>query len=541
MGKDLFISDLRNLPVGTRVSCLLMVKSLDVAVTKNGSAYMSLRLGDNSGQIPAKLWDVTSEQKSLLAVGSVYLFNCRLDSFRDKLQLVVDSAEAPTGAPEMTDYVKGPQVSLGGMKGQLLALVGSISDPDIRSLVSAVLARPETECFFEWPAAMEIHHAYAGGLLEHSLSVARLADMLSGHYQMALNRDMLLAGAILHDLGKCWEISGGAAPEYTIRGNLMGHTAMGALFLELVADSLPGFPQEKLLVLEHMVLSHHGEMAKGAPVTPKTIEAVALHYIDELDARLNSLHGFISEETSGREMVMTGYHRRSGSSYLSTPSWGQGQKAGNGPDQPGKGRSLGAPVGAVPGSGPTEAGVPPAVAPAGGEPGAGVPGDGGLAAAAPSGQGPLGGGQPGPGGPGQDGPDPGPAPPTAVRPEIWPESGRDDSKAEPGVADPSPGLGFYSAMPPQSFSFLGEGPGSPGQFFDPPASGAGQAGQGPGAPGGDVDGGREGPLGQDAPGRAVDDHQAQGPGHGRGRPKKQPQAEGPQAEAPQPGPRTRLF
>ncbi|MDR3135278.1 MAG: HD domain-containing protein [Deltaproteobacteria bacterium] len=322
MSKDNFVSDIKLLPAKSVFCSALMVTEAVSAKTKNGSDYLNLTLSDRTGSIKAKIWDVSPETIGLVTQGTVHLFSGFVDSYDKKPQLIIKNV-LKEDVFDLNDYLISSIYSIEEMKADLFSLIETIDDIDFKKLVKETLNRPETRDFFTWPAAKAIHHAYRGGLLEHSLSVAKLAESVSSLYEGELNRDLLLAGAILHDVGKCWEFSGILATEYTVRGRLMGHLSMGALFLELVADTWPDYPQEKLLLLEHMLLAHHGEQEKGSPVTPKILEALALHYIDELDARINQLSRFIREETSGKEWVMTSFNKLADSFFLSTPRWGQ--------------------------------------------------------------------------------------------------------------------------------------------------------------------------------------------------------------------------
>jgi 3'-5' exoribonuclease len=221
----------------------------------------------------------------------------------------------------LTDYVRAPAQPLDAMKADLLALAASIRDPDYRALLEAALSHPQTEALWTQPAAKQFHHAYFGGLLEHSLSVGRLAALTAAHYGSALRADLLTAGAVLHDLGKCWEFTSAKAPDYTFKGRLLGHVAMGAFFLEKLAVELPDFPPDKLLLLEHLLLSHHGDLDKGSPVTPKIVEGLALHYLDELDAKLNAAADHIAQELDGSEWTWTSHHRLMDTRFMATPKW----------------------------------------------------------------------------------------------------------------------------------------------------------------------------------------------------------------------------
>ncbi|MDR1052125.1 MAG: HDIG domain-containing protein [Deltaproteobacteria bacterium] len=336
MSKKIFVKDIRSLPQGGSFDTVLLVAGSSLLQTSRGSDYLALTLADKTGTIPGRYWDATPEAAKVMAEGAVCLVGARADTYKGAPQLIVQSARAAgPGEYDPADLAESSPHPLGEMKERLLALAGSLGDPDLRALVLGALSHGRTQSFWTNPAGRQIHHAYVGGLLEHTLSVSEMAEAAARHYGPgALSRDVLVAGAIIHDIGKCWEFVAGPPPAYTLRGNLTGHIAMGVMFLELLAAGMPGFPHEKLLLMEHMILAHHGELGKGSPVTPKILEATVLNHLDEMDARVNGLSSFIKAETGGRGMVMTGWHKNSGSALMSTPSWDEGDPPRpDGPDR----------------------------------------------------------------------------------------------------------------------------------------------------------------------------------------------------------------
>jgi 3'-5' exoribonuclease len=323
MGKTLFIRNLKAAPPSGQFTIQLLVFDRSSALTSKGSTFLNLSLADRTGRIDAKVWDDTEALLPVLAPGRVCEAAARMDFYKGKPQLIVTGAAAlAEGTFDPADFVTLPPRPLADMRRDLLGLAASIGDPDLRALVEAVLEHPEASGFWMAPAAKTIHHACPGGLLDHSLSVALSADLMAGRYPGLLNRDLLLAGAILHDLGKCWEFREGLVPEYTTIGRLMGHLVIGAQFVGKVAAGLPGFPSDKLSLLQHMLLAHHGDRDKGSPVTPKILEALVLHHLDDLDAKLAALGGSIREETAGAPMAWTGFNRLADGYMLSTPRWG---------------------------------------------------------------------------------------------------------------------------------------------------------------------------------------------------------------------------
>ncbi|MDR2456589.1 MAG: HD domain-containing protein [Deltaproteobacteria bacterium] len=332
MEKKVFISDIKTLKPGTTVTTPVIILDLESGRTVKGAAYLSLTLGDKSGTLKAKVWDDTEALGKILLPGTVRQVTGRVDNYRSQPQLSITGAvEISESDYDPADMAKGPAIAQERLKEHLGILVDSVEDKDFRALLKKILSLEETSAFFGAAAAKRMHHAYPGGLIEHSLSVAKVARLVAGHYGNALNRDLLVTGAILHDLGKCWEITGDRAPDYTTAGRLLGHLFMGAAFLEKAAASIPGFPEDKLLLLQHLLLCHHGQKDKGSPVTPKIIEGLVLHHLDHLDAQINALSSLITEQTEGKPLTWTDYSKMAESHFLSTPSWEEDKKPQDGP------------------------------------------------------------------------------------------------------------------------------------------------------------------------------------------------------------------
>ncbi|MDR1045299.1 MAG: HD domain-containing protein [Candidatus Adiutrix sp.] len=315
--KHVFVKDLE---IGREGEAPFLVESLGRGRTNRGGLYLNVELADRSGRIAAKVWDAAEALAPKLAEGTVVLVRGYVDSYRSAPQFIIREAR-PLAPDEIhwPDYLKAAPRPLEEMKAELWILVESIPDDDFRRLVSAALRWPDLgELFYGLPAAKSLHHAYLHGLLEHSLSVGRLAAGVAAHYPK-LNAALLTAGAILHDLGKVWEFTPPPKVDYSSPGRLKGHLVMGSEFLGRLAESLPGFPTEKLLLLQHLILSHHGEPEYGAPVRPQLLEAMVLHHLDNLDAKMEAIDSFIKAESN--EEGWSAYHRLFGSHYRRTPDF----------------------------------------------------------------------------------------------------------------------------------------------------------------------------------------------------------------------------
>ena len=302
-----------------------LVLSQSLARTNRGGAYLNLEMGDRAGRLAAKVWDNAEVLAEILAEGAVVRFRGHLENYRGAPQLVIREARpVPEAELDWADYLKAAARPEAEMKADILALAASIADADFRRLTEAALADPQVaDRFFLLPAAKRLHHAHLHGLLEHSLSVGRLAAWAAAHYGGLLNAGLLVAGALLHDLGKVWEFSPPPRMDYTTRGRLQGHAVLGARFLRALSERLGGFPEEKMDLLEHLLLSHHGEPEFGASVRPQLLEALALHHLDNLDAKLEAVDAFLEEGTD-RE-GWSPYHRLLGAHFRRTPALAPGR------------------------------------------------------------------------------------------------------------------------------------------------------------------------------------------------------------------------
>lgn len=315
--KQLFVKDLET---GLEVEAPFLVLSLGRGRTSRGGLYLNVELGDLSGRIQAKAWDEAEALAGRLAEGTVALIRGYVDSYRGSPQFIIRAAR-PLNPEEVDwpDYLKAAPRPAAEMKAELWALVESLPDADYRRLVSAALSSPRVgDRFYLSPAAKSFHHAHLHGLLQHSLSVGQLAAGTAEHYPR-LNPSLLVAGALLHDLGKIWEFTPPPKVDYTSLGRLKGHLAMGSEFLADVAAELADFPDEKLAILQHLILSHHGEPEFGAPVRPQLLEALVLHHLDNIDAKVEAIDAFLGQETDAEGW--SAYHRLLGSYFRRTPDF----------------------------------------------------------------------------------------------------------------------------------------------------------------------------------------------------------------------------
>lgn len=279
-----------------------------VSAGRTGKNYLRVTLGDRSGQIEARVWDNADEIARRFQQGDLVYVSGLVTSYQGVLQLkaqCLEKVDEADGA-DWADFLPAAARPAAEMWVELAALLDTIRNPWLKRLLATFtddadwLAR-----FHRATAAKAMHHAYVAGLLEHTLSLVTLADNLSGLYPV--NRDLLLTGAFLHDIGKMDELVTGAGFDYTDEGKLIGHIAMGAREIQKRIEAIDGFPPKLALHLDHMILSHHGEMEWGAVKRPKTIEALVLHAMDNLDAKVAAAVEAIEGEQSDSDW--TGYLR----------------------------------------------------------------------------------------------------------------------------------------------------------------------------------------------------------------------------------------
>lgn len=284
-GKTLFISELRE---GMQVQDLFLISRKTLAETKNGKPYLALALMDRTGEMEARVWDDAPRFDRIAKTGAVVRIDGQVKAFRDKLQLNLSSlVRLEEDELDLSHFVAASSRPVKEMQEELIRLVEGLADPALRNLLATLFSGALLTEFSRAPAAKQMHHAYLGGLLEHTLSVAGLADLVCRHY-LELDRDLLIAGALLHDLGKIREFHFTTVPfDYTDRGRLVGHLVLGSEIVREKAAAVPELTVERLDQLIHLILSHHGRHEFGAPCLPMTAEAILLHHIDDIDAKMN--------------------------------------------------------------------------------------------------------------------------------------------------------------------------------------------------------------------------------------------------------------
>ena len=265
-----------------------IIKSLDLKTSSRGDSYLDMMLGDREGEINAKLWRYQKELHGEYAVNEIVKIRGIIAPYNGADQLKIERIRH-TGAEDNVnpqDFVKTADYSGEEMFDELLNLANGFNDKELSLIVTTVLKDNRLQLLY-WPAAFKLHHAVRGGLLLHTLSIVRLAEGVCNIYPF-VDRELLISGAILHDIAKLSEFTvadSGIATGYSVEGNLLGHLAMGAMAIEKYAEKL-GISPKTAMLLEHMVLSHHGEPEFGAAVRPMFMEAELLSELDLMDSRV---------------------------------------------------------------------------------------------------------------------------------------------------------------------------------------------------------------------------------------------------------------
>lgn len=293
------IKDLRD---KDNVDMLTLVKEKNVSVGKNGRPFMSLLLGDSSGQVDGRVWDNVESLSREIETGDVIRVRGAIQIFQGRRQMVIHRMEkADSTTINFDDFLPKSSKNADDLFAELLLIVKTMKNPQLKQLVLDSIEDPEIRpLFLRAPAAKSIHHAWVGGLLEHVLSILKTMEFMASHYSF-LNRDLLIFGAIFHDLGKIWELSWEQGISYTFRGRLIGHMEMACELIDRKSSKILGFDPELRDVCKHIVLSHHGKLEYGSSKRPKFLEAMIVAMVDDLDSKMSTVKTLIDNERGGTE------------------------------------------------------------------------------------------------------------------------------------------------------------------------------------------------------------------------------------------------
>lgn len=316
MPEKIFVTDLVE---NQFVQSTFLVTVKDQRTTRRGDPYLSLTLADRSGEVEGRVWDDAEAMGERFDAGDFVEVRAEVETYNDERQLNIgDIQQVDESELKLRDYFPHSRWSGDELFDELEQLVDDQVESDVvRRFIDELFSDPEFVARFKRaPAAKSNHHDYFGGLLEHCLSMARIGASLSEHYAHYypgfLNQDLVIAGCILHDIGKVDELSYDRAVEYTTEGKLVGHITQGVEMITAVADAMdPAPPGDLVQQLKHLVLSHHGHREYGSPVEPRTPEAMLLHQIDMIDSRMNIYFSHLEEHRDGvaADEPWTSYHR----------------------------------------------------------------------------------------------------------------------------------------------------------------------------------------------------------------------------------------
>ena len=297
--KTSFVTDL-----GTEqtVTTYFLVHEKEIRNTREGKQYLRLELGDRSGTIEARMWDQFEAIAKEFGRDDFVKVQARVEIYRNKPQLALQQVRrARPEEVDLADFLPHTKEDVGKLWAQLLEYANLVEDPWLKKLVNAILSDPAVAVRYKRaPAAKVMHHAYIGGLLEHVVGLCGLAKQVARHYA-ELSLDLLLTVAILHDVGKLDELCYDCAIGYTTEGQLLGHIVMEVETVSKAMDAIEGFPANLKTVVQHLLISHHGQYEFGSPKLPMIREALVFHYLDDMDSKMAAVRAALATDSGEEE------------------------------------------------------------------------------------------------------------------------------------------------------------------------------------------------------------------------------------------------
>ena len=304
--EKVFVNQLKK---GHAVESIFLVREKSLTRTKTGNLYLSLRLADRTGEVEGRIWENALDFGALFAKDDFIKVRAEVDEFQGTLQLrILKLRKCEETEVLLDDFLPRTSLNVEEMFSEIKNIASGVQQPYLQKLLDAFFADEDFVKKFKLaPAAKAVHHVYLGGLLEHTLSVVQLILLVGPRYK-GINVDLLITSGILHDIGKVAELTFGRAFDYTDSGRLLGHIILTVEMVDQKIKAIPEFPETLSLFLKHNLLSHHGEYAFGSPKLPMTLEALLLHQIDDLDAKVNGFLGWIEKEKEDPSR-WTSYHK----------------------------------------------------------------------------------------------------------------------------------------------------------------------------------------------------------------------------------------
>src|SRR6266536_4460693 len=315
--KDFFLADCAQ-HENKIITSTFVVVAKQIKPKKTGDPYIALTLGDRSGQLEAKMWDNVEEVIDAFEQDDFLKIKGLINKYKNRFQLTVHKLRKLGDSEiDFADYLPKTTKDVDQLWQSLTNFISSFQNAHLKSLVQAFMADPEIAAAYRnAPAAKTLHHAYIGGLLDHVVSLFRSCDLMCQNYPQT-NRDLLLTGAFLHDIGKIHELTYNRSFSYTTKGQLLGHMIIELEMLQAKINQLPGFPAALKTLLEHIIISHHGQYEFGSPKLPMFPEALMLHYLDDHDSKMESMRAHFERE-SENDSSWTSYNSSLGRTLLNT-------------------------------------------------------------------------------------------------------------------------------------------------------------------------------------------------------------------------------
>jgi 3'-5' exoribonuclease len=315
--KDFFISECVT-HENKIITSTFVVVTKQIKPKKTGEPYLALTLGDRSGQIEAKMWDNVEEVLDGFEQDDFLKIKGLINKYKQRFQLTIHKLRKLGDSEiEFDDYLPKTTKNVDELWQTLTGFVASFQNPHLRALVQAFMADPEISAAYRnAPAAKTLHHAFIGGLLDHVVSLSRSCDLMCQNYPH-INRDLLLTGAFLHDIGKIHELTYNRSFSYSTKGQLLGHMIIELEMLQAKLAHLPEFPDELKTLVEHMIISHHGQYEFGSTKLPMFPEALMLHYLDDLDSKMEAMRAHFERE-AGLDGPWSSYNSSLGRPLLNT-------------------------------------------------------------------------------------------------------------------------------------------------------------------------------------------------------------------------------
>jgi 3'-5' exoribonuclease len=284
------------------ITTTFVVASKQIKPKKTGDLYIAMTLADRTGQIEAKIWDNVQEVIDVFDQDDFVKIKGLLNKYNNRFQLTIHKLrKCEEHEVDFSDYLPKTEKDVDQLWQTVRDFVDSFQNEHLQALLRAFMADPEIEMRYKnAPAAKTLHHAFVGGLLDHVVSLFRSCDLVSRNYAQ-IDRDLLLSGAFLHDIGKLHELSYARSISYTTSGQLLGHMIIELEMLQKKIAMVPDFPAEVKILLEHMIISHHGQYEFGSPKLPMFPEALMLHYLDDLDSKMESMRAQFEREIENED------------------------------------------------------------------------------------------------------------------------------------------------------------------------------------------------------------------------------------------------